>query len=244
MPLTRYRLRAGTFRGGGTSTAATFQTLPTSTPPPSNVPAGLVAVSVGWGQETAPLYTAADGLTLLPEGRRNDLPWLGVDQIQITLSQPATLTAADVTIQSAKGVNYGPVTISGSGTTDVIMLARPINKADRITITIAGPAIAGFTRRLDVLPGDVNDDGVVNNKDVTEERKEWHLKGGAGPTIFGDILGKGTVNATDFSVVRKRVGTKLLKLTVKSSMTKFSSRAQGRNLTRATSRGRSRFAAK
>ena len=81
----------------------------------------------------------------------------------------------------------------------MITLARPINKADRITITIAGPAIAGFTRRLDVLPGDVNDDGVVNNKDVTEERKESHSKGGAGPTIFGDILGNGTVNATDLA---------------------------------------------
>jgi hypothetical protein len=202
--------------GGGTSTAATFQVLANSTPPPSNVPAALVAVSVGWGQETAPLYTAADGLTLLPVGRRNDLPWLGIDQIQITLSGPATLAAADVTIQSAKGVNFGPVTISGSGTTDVITLARPINKADRITITIAGPGITGFTRRLDVLPGDVNDDGVVNNKDVTKERKEWHSKGGAGPTIFGDILGIGTVNATDLSAVRKRVGTKLPKLTAKS----------------------------
>ncbi len=216
--------------GGGTSNAVAFQVVGTSTPPPSNVPAALVAVTVGWGQETAPLFTAADGLTLLPEGRRNDLPWLGIDQIQITLSEPATLTAADVTIQSAKGVDYGPVTISGSGTTDVITLARTIDKADRITITIAGPAIAGFTRRLDVLPGDVNDDGVVNNKDVTEERKDWHSKGGAQPTIFGDILGNATVNASDLSAVRKRLGTKLPKVTVKKTTLKVVRAGRGTRL--------------
>ncbi len=211
--------------GGGTSNAAAFQVVSSSTP--SNVPAALVAVSVGWGQETAPLFTAADGLTLLPAGRHNDLPWLGIDRIQLTLSQPATLTAADVTIQSANGVNYGPVTISGSGTTDVIALARPIDNADRITITIAGPAIDGFTRRLNVLPGDVNDVGVVNNEDVTDERKESHSKGGAQPTIFGDILGNGTVNASDLRAVRKRVGTKLPRVTVKKTRPKAMLAADG-----------------
>ena len=35
-----------------------------------------------------------------------------------------------------------------------------------MTITIGNPLIALFTRRLDVLPGDVNDDGVVNVQDM------------------------------------------------------------------------------
>ena len=65
----------------------------------------------------------------------------------------------------AVGINYGPVTISGSGTNYVITLTRPINTADRVTFTIASPAIATYTRRLDVLPGDVNDDGAVNTTD-------------------------------------------------------------------------------
>ena len=56
--------------------------------------------------------------------------------MQITLSQPETLTPADVTVSSAIGINYGPVTVSGSGTSYTITLAQPINAADRVTITI------------------------------------------------------------------------------------------------------------
>ena len=192
------------------------------------MPAEIVAVAADWGRDTAPLFTAADGLRLLPAGRKTDLPWLGIDQLRITLSQPAPLTAAAVTLKSAKGINYGPLTISGSGTSDFITLARPINKADRITITIGSSAIAGFTRQLDVLPGDFNDDGVVNTRDIKGIRNEWHKKGGAQPTIFGDIVGNGTVNGGDYNAARKRLGTKLPKLTVESPKTKVSARRTGR----------------
>ena len=51
------------------------------------------------------------------------------------------------------------------GRTYVITLAQPITTADRLTFTIASSTIATYTRRLDVLPGDVNDDGVVNTTD-------------------------------------------------------------------------------
>ena len=84
----------------------------------------------------------------------------------ITLAQATTLAAGDVTVSSAIGANYGPVTVSGSGTSYTITLAQPINKADRVTITIGNATIATFTRRLDVLPGDFNDDGVVNAQDL------------------------------------------------------------------------------
>jgi hypothetical protein len=117
-----------------------------------------------------------------------------------------------VTISSALGINYGPVTITGAGTSDTVMLARPIIRADRVTITIASASIASYTRRLDVLPGDFNDDGAVKNNDVTAIANEWRGKRGAHPTIFGDILGIGTVNGSDYNSARKRIGTKLPKL--------------------------------
>ena len=57
-------------------------------------PAMVTAVSVDWGSSgTAVLETAADGLRLLPAGRNTDLPWLGIDELQITLDQPEALTA-------------------------------------------------------------------------------------------------------------------------------------------------------
>ncbi len=87
------------------------------------LPAASDAVSVEWGSQSAALQTAADGLRLLPQGRTTDLPWLGIDSLQVTISQAQTLTPADVTVSSAIGVNYGPVTVSGSGTSYTITLA-------------------------------------------------------------------------------------------------------------------------
>ena len=115
---------------------------------------------------------------LLPAGRNTDLPWLGIDQLPITLSRAYTLTADDVFITSAIGVNYGPVTVSGSGTSYTITLARPINAADRVTLIVDNPGISAFYRRLDVLPGDFNDDGVVNSQDLAGIRNEWLGVGG------------------------------------------------------------------
>ncbi len=171
-------------------------------------PAVSVAVAVDWGTQSAALQTAADGLRLLPAGRQTDLPWLGINALQITLSQPEALTAGDITIASAIGVNYGPVTVSGSGTSYTIALAQPIDAPDRVTITIVGPDIS-FNGRIDVLPGDVNDDGVVNKQDVVLVRDQWLGIDGTKPTIFGDINGDGVVNVADYIDVRKEVGTSL-----------------------------------
>ena len=51
-----------------------------------------------------------------------------------------------------------------------------------------------------MLPGDINDKGVVNNSDVTAIREEWK---DAKPTIFGDIIGNGMVNSSDYSEARR-----------------------------------------
>ncbi len=167
------------------------------------------ALSVTWGTQTAALQTAADGLRLLPAGRNTDSPWLGIDQLPITLSRAYSLTAADVFITSAIGVNYGPVTVSGSGTSYTIALARSIDAADRVTLIVNDPGISAFYRRLDVLPGDFNDDGVVNSQDLAGIRNEWLGIGGARPTIFGDINGDGKVNVADYNAERLLIGTSL-----------------------------------
>ncbi len=167
------------------------------------------ALSVTWGTQTAALQTAADGLRLLPAGRNTDSPWLGIDQLPITLSRAYSLTAADVFISSAIGVNYGPVTVSGSGTSYTITLAQPINAADLVTLIVDNPGISAFYRQLDVLPGDFNDDGVVNSQDLAGIRNEWLGIGGAKPTIFGDINGDGKVNVADYNAERLLIGTSL-----------------------------------
>ncbi len=182
-------------------------------------PAMVTAVTVEWGRAGyAALQTADDGLRLLPAGRNTDLPWLGINELLITFNEPETLTAADVTISSRRGIKYGPVTVTSASTccpegfTYDVNLARPIEKADRVTITIAGAELVSYTRRLDVLPGDFNDSGVVTSQDVTAIRNEWKGTHGAQPTIFGDILGDGTVNASDYKAAKQRIGSRLPKL--------------------------------
>ncbi len=60
-----------------------------------------------------------------------------------------------------------------------------------------------------MLPGDFNDDGVVNSQDLVGVRNEWLGIGGATYTIFGDLNGDGVVNVTDYNDVRAELGTSL-----------------------------------
>ena len=176
------------------------------------VPSDVTAVSVSWGTVgSASVQTAPDGIRLLPAGRNTDLPWQGVNRINITLSQAASLTSGDVVVTSAAGVNYGPVTLSGSGTDYVITLATPINAADRVTFSIGSSTVATFTRRLDVLPGDVNDDGAVTMQDALVVHCNQYL-GFAPvpiPVVFLDVNGDGVVDARDYNTARSLIGTKL-----------------------------------
>ncbi|HKM56247.1 MAG TPA: Ig-like domain-containing protein, partial [Isosphaeraceae bacterium] len=166
------------------------------------------AVSVEWGSQTVSLQTASDGVRLLPVGRNTDLPWLNINRIAITLSQAADLNPGDVSVTGITGGNYGPVTISGSGTSNVLItLSKPISAADRVTITIGNAEIITYTRRLDVLPGDVNDDGAVNTTDglfILYNETPVH----AYQAIY-DLNGDGAVNATDFTLYRPFIGTVL-----------------------------------
>jgi hypothetical protein len=165
--------------------------------------------AVGWGNKTAPLKLAADGLHLLPEGRKTDLPWLNVQQLTITLSTPVTLSLTDVIVSSTSGTNYGPLTVSGSGTSYTITLGQSITKADRLTIKLNLAGMVSPTFELDVLPGDYNDDGVVNSQDMVGVRNEMLGLMGALPTLFGDINGDGKVDINDYTAVRQRIGSHL-----------------------------------
>ena len=63
-----------------------------------------------------------------------------------------------------------------------------------------------------MLPGDFDGNGVVNGKDLTAIHNEWKGKDGAQPTIFGEILGDGSVSASDYQAARKFNGARLPKL--------------------------------
>ncbi len=111
---------------------------------------------VGWGPDgLVVLATAPDSISQLPAGRKHDLPWIGIDAFQFSFTAPALLTAADVMVQSARGMTYGPITVTGSGMNDTVTFAQPIDKADRVTITLDIMGRQIFAGRFNVLPGDV-----------------------------------------------------------------------------------------
>jgi hypothetical protein len=169
----------------------------------------IASVTVGWGSQVASVQTAGDGLRLLPSGRQTDAPWMGIQRVQLTLTQPATLTSDDVAVLGASGINYGTITVSGSGKNYTITLEHPIDAADRVTITIGNHFVADFTRRLDILPGDVNDDGVVSASDMVLVRNAFQKTGD--PLMIGwcDMDGDGAITITDVTLARKKLGSRL-----------------------------------
>ena len=172
-------------------------------------------VDVQWGTAGTATLSDAVGGRLLPTGRANDIPWLNINRITVTFNHAVTsLSPSDITVGGISVSNYGPVTVapvSGTnGTAWIITLAKAIADPDRVTVTLSNSQMSTYQRRLDVLPGDVNDDGIVNAQDVTVVRNQ--VLGLIPPTIpltFMDIDGNGFIDSTDLTLVASRNGKKL-----------------------------------
>jgi len=144
---------------------------------------------------------------LLPAGRTTDIPWLGITKLMLTLDRAvASLTSSNVTLKSAGGFTYSVASVTGSGTSWTITLGGSgLANADRVTVTIGNTSLASYSKRLDILPGDVNDDGQVNSVDQL-----LVSRGLSGVyVVFYDIDGTGTLTTNDMILIKNRFGTKL-----------------------------------
>jgi hypothetical protein len=205
-PVGVYTIQAvynGTTDFGGSTDTSHSLTVSSST-------IAVTGVSVEWGSQIMALQTASDGVRLLPAGRNMDMPWFSINRIALAFSGIAQVAPGDVSATGITVANYGPVTISGAGTGNIVItLAKPITGPDRVTIKVANAQI-NYTRRLDVLPGDVNDDGVVNTTDgvlILNNQTPAHTY-----NVFDDMNGDNAVNTSDFTLYRPQIGTTLPKL--------------------------------
>ena len=116
------------------------------------------------------------------------------------------------------GTTYSATSVTGSGTTWTITFANNLASTvgtgiinpDKVTVVISNTQLTSFTRRLDVLPGDVNDDLAINSLDSAIV-KNYYLVGII-PTqalTFLDTDGNGIIDVNDYNLITARVGKKL-----------------------------------
>ena len=204
-----FQIAAPAPSGDASATGASGRSDSQSTPPQGNVSVTRALGPVGLAVRA--LQTAADGLRLLPAGRNRDLPWFNINQIVLTLSGPANVSPGDVTVMGITGADLRPGDDLRIGDKHDPYHARERHhKRGRVTVTIANSQIASYTRRLDILPGDVNDDGMVNRTDGNLILK--HETPAHAYRASFDLNGDHTVNSGDIKLDRARVGTKLPRL--------------------------------
>jgi hypothetical protein len=173
--------------------------------PEVHINANVASIGVQWGTRgSAELLDTFDG-RLLPAGRTNDINWSDINRITISLDRPiSSLVPADISVDGVVMGSYGPIIVSGSGATWTLTLSKSITSADKVTLTIGNTELNSYRRQLDILPGDLNDDGVVSSGDVTllnnASTKPYSL--------FADLNGDGVVDTNDGKFARTKIGSK------------------------------------
>ncbi len=98
----------------------------------------------------------------------------------------------------------------GAGTRYVITLGAAVNFSDRLTLTISNPTISTYTRRIDILPGDATDDGIVDFADFVVLSNHFSANSAVSP--FADFTGDGVIDFADFIVLSNHFGASLTSL--------------------------------
>jgi hypothetical protein len=163
------------------------------------------------------------------------LPWVNVDQITVTFTGEVEVDQADLTVSGLAVAHYPVKSFRyefngrGGGTRYAATwtLARPLG-ADRVSarlnvdgpggVTVNGYPIGGGDRtyHLDVLPGDVNPDGIIVPREFLSVR--WRLyrsvsQPGTGLFKYSDSVdldGSGRIDSRDLlAVLRQKPYTRL-----------------------------------
>jgi hypothetical protein len=178
--------------------ARAFLATPIAVPPPT--PPMVVSYQVLFGSQSFSV----------PGGRTN-LPWTTIAGVQVTFSKPVTgncssLTGVSVTGCSGFGTNT--LTWTFSALTRASYSTKVLGTTVNAVVDLTGNPLGGgvdFAQILNVLPGDVSDDGNVASNDAVLVNNARALP----YSVIDDINGDGVVNMNDVILVGARIGTHL-----------------------------------
>jgi hypothetical protein len=196
---------------GTVSLAAPNYDFPTTVNGTLTIQPKVVDVRVDWGSRSMSIL-----------GLNRDLPFINITAIDIIFSDNVNVTSANLALTgvnipsySFSQFNYNSTAHDATWTLPTALgVDRLMMALDNVTATPqagTGPNIAlgHYANGFNVLPGDVDGDGVVTSQDVVLVRNMFLGFGGTAVTIFGDLDGNGVVDINDYNAVRRRVGTKL-----------------------------------
>ncbi|HEY4308586.1 MAG TPA: Calx-beta domain-containing protein [Pirellulales bacterium] len=156
----------------------------------------------------------------------NSLPWGNVNQVQVTFSEAVNVSQSSLSVTGVNGsyavsnFSYNPSTFTATWTLvngisrDRLNLVVHASGAGAVTDTAGDPldgewtngvssypsgngtAGGDFNFGFNVLPGDANQDGVVNAQDLAIVSSGW-LKSGP----HGDVNADGIINAQDLAAI-------------------------------------------
>ena len=164
----------------------------------------------------------------------NSLPWSDIDEISITFSQAINVTEASLTLTGVDGGSYSFSNFAYDSTahvatwrfstpidTDSLQLDLASSGANAVadltgraldgewtdgvsTVSGDGTPGGGFLFHFNVLPGDLNGDGVVNGQDFDILSSSFgQINTG------GDLNGDGVTGFADFAILSNDFGTTL-----------------------------------
>jgi len=155
------------------------------------------------------------------------LSWTNVNTIVLAFSE--SVTGVNLSNIQVIGVNKLDYKVAGgiepqlvgvtynSTTNEATLSFNGSLTADKLLIRIgaglvqdtAGNALAAYSFRLNVLPGDVTQNGVVANNDITLIRAQLGLAPGVGYDPRRDLNGNGVIANNDVTLARARLGAQL-----------------------------------
>jgi hypothetical protein len=171
-------------------------------------------VRIDWGSQS---------MSILKLNR--DLPFVDINAIDVIFNENVSVTQGDLAlttlINSGKtynftGFSYNPTTHDAKWTlptdigVDSLMMNLDGHSSSSGTAGVHVPPsiyLGDYTQDFQVLPGDVNGDGVVNSGDMYTVQTE--MLGITPYSVWADVAGAGTITTADYNDVRKWIGSSL-----------------------------------